>query len=300
MINWVLSEQERSRRFNKLKKVTNMETKQEIPSFICLAFSLEEEKTMQDLRLKFKVPWLQNFLKFDREAGFNFVEHAFGCSSLKLKSWETFKWEMSNSFIYQILPRFPEMTDLSSHDIGQIMNSPASGIAKLFRNSHAYHMAENSHVAEHVVRMSKDTDTVTSLDLSGLMSRLDLTKNVSHTNMPAYEELYPDKLEGEKQDQEKYRDSLNMILNWPKDEHGKFDFLMVVLMTLILAFNADFYTLVNRDSVEKVQMKYIMLLQRYLRSKRAPEAANTKFLNAMLLIAQARQAWEISSGNIHT
>ena len=69
--------------------------------------------------------------------------------------------------------------------------------------------------------MSKDTDTVTSLDLSGLMSRLDLTKNVSHTNMPAYEELYPDKLEGEKQDQEKYRDSLNMILNWPKDEHGK-------------------------------------------------------------------------------
>ena len=36
-------------------------------------------------------------------------------------------------------------------------------------------------------------------------------------------------------------------------------------MTLILAFNADFYTLVNRDRVEKIQLKYIMILQRYLR-----------------------------------
>ena len=40
---------------------------------------------------------------------------------------------------------------------------------------------------------------------------------------------------------------------------------MVGLMALILAFNADFYTLVNRDRVEKIQLKYIMILQRYLR-----------------------------------
>ena len=36
-------------------------------------------------------------------------------------------------------------------------------------------------------------------------------------------------------------------------------------MALILAFNADFYTLVNRDRVEQIQLKYIMILQRYLR-----------------------------------
>ena len=84
-------------------------------------------------------------------------------------------------------------------------------------------------------------------------------------------------------------------------------------MTLILTFNADFYTLVNRDRVEKIQMKYIMILQRYLRyntynamnilathfrSKFKAENSNTKFLEAMLLIAQARQAWEISSENL--
>jgi hypothetical protein len=36
-------------------------------------------------------------------------------------------------------------------------------------------------------------------------------------------------------------------------------------MTLILAFNADFYTLVKRGKVEEIQMKYIMMLKRYIR-----------------------------------
>jgi hypothetical protein len=69
---------------------------------------------------------------------------------------------------------------------------------------------------------------------------------------------------------------------------------MIGLLTFILLFNADFYTLQNRDRVEKIQMKYIMVLQRYLRSRMSPEAANTKFLEAMMLISHARQAFEIT------
>ena len=40
---------------------------------------------------------------------------------------------------------------------------------------------------------------------------------------------------------------------------------MNVLMTLILAFHPDFYILINRDKVEMIQLKYVMMLQRYLR-----------------------------------
>ena len=67
-------------------------------------------------------------------------------------------------------------------------------------------------------------------------------------------------------------------------------------MTLILTFNGDFYTLVKRDKVEEIQMKYIMMLKRYIRfltpdihhpififrSKLPAEAANTKFIEAMI------------------
>jgi hypothetical protein len=92
----------------------------------------------------------------------------------------------------------------------------------------------------------------------------------------------------------------------------KFDHLMVGLLTLIITFNADFYNLVDRTRVEQFQMNYFRLLQRYLRweiwqtilyftnsyngfrSKLKPRNANTKFLEAMLLISQTREAWEIS------
>ena len=55
-----------------------------------------------------------------------------------------------------------------------------------------------------------------------------------------------------------YRDRYNVMI-------FQFDTTMVVLMTLILVFHADFYTLINRDKLEKIQMKYIMILHRYLR-----------------------------------
>ena len=44
----------------------------------------------------------------------------------------------------------------------------------------------------------------------------------------------------------------------------QFDYTMVALMTLILAFHSEFYTLVNKEKVEKIQLKYITLLKRYL------------------------------------
>ena len=148
-INWVLSDQERNRRFNKLIKVKSISI-QKIPSTIHLSCTLEEEKNMESLHLKFKFPWLQNCLMFNKEAGVNFIEHVFGCDKLRLESWDNFKQSMGNSFIRCILPRFQELTELSSHDVGQIMNSSASGIAKFFRGSQVYKLAESGHVASHV------------------------------------------------------------------------------------------------------------------------------------------------------
>ena len=40
---------------------------------------------------------------------------------------------------------------------------------------------------------------------------------------------------------------------------------MLLLVVLMLLFNTDFENLKKSDSVEKVQLKYSLLLQRYLR-----------------------------------
>jgi hypothetical protein len=47
---------------------------------------------------------------------------------------------MGYSFGKYILPRFSEISELSSHDIGQIMNSNSSGIAQFFRSCQIFWM----------------------------------------------------------------------------------------------------------------------------------------------------------------
>ena len=74
------------------------------------------------------------------------------------------------------------------------------------------------HCFVQVVRMSRNGDIVTSLDLHSLMSRLDLSKDVSNTVMPAYEELDPDSRVGDGQTQEMYRAAVHKIINWPRDD----------------------------------------------------------------------------------
>eukprot|EP00092_Neocalanus_flemingeri_P023610 GFUD01025604.1.p1 GENE.GFUD01025604.1~~GFUD01025604.1.p1 ORF type:complete len:567 (+),score=140.62 GFUD01025604.1:112-1812(+) len=311
-ITWVLSDQERERRFNKLKKIDKKVNKSDAkqicqsvtrPSVIHLSFSLEEKNILNDLRSKFQVPWLQNLFKFDRNAGVNLVEYVFRYSDPKVGTWDAFKQSMGLNFIRFILPRFQELSDLSSHDVGQLMNSPGSGIAQLFRSCHMFHMGskmkgkeETCTVASTFVTMSSNLDIVTSLNLHGLLSRLDLSKGVSNTRMAAYEDLYPDGWAGDRGAERRHKEAVYKIVNWPRDDENVFDYWMVTLMSLILVFNADFYTLVSRDRVEKIQLKFIMILKRYLKFKLTEESANRKFLEAMLLIAETRHAWEISCG----
>ena len=82
--------------------------------------------------------WLQSLLMFDREAAVNLIEYTYGLEDLKVKSWETFKRSMGFNFGKYILPRFQEVSQLSPHDIGQIMNSTSSGIAQFFRSCQAF------------------------------------------------------------------------------------------------------------------------------------------------------------------
>ena len=89
---------------------------------------------------------------------------------------------------------------------------------------------------------------------------------------------------------------------------------MACLLLFIIVFNADFYTLENKKRVEDIQMKFTMILQRYLRlvlqsdfffnaiykdiftcrSRMPYDVASTKFIEAMLLISLTQQAFEIT------
>ena len=141
---WGLSDQERERRFHKLKKgKKSAPLSLSRPSVLYLSFSVEENRILENLQSNFLVPWLKNLLMFDRDAGINLIEYAFGFAGPKMDTWMAFKKSMKLNFIRFILPRFSELVDLSSHDIGQLMISPTSGIAQFFRSCYVIHMGDN-------------------------------------------------------------------------------------------------------------------------------------------------------------
>jgi hypothetical protein len=72
-----------------------------------------------------------------------------------------------------------------------------------------------------MVKLSKDPDTMDSLALQDLISRLDLSKDMADTQMPTYENVYQQTLVGDKNMMEKHREVFNKILKWPRDDNNK-------------------------------------------------------------------------------
>ena len=179
-ITWVLSDQERKRRYGKLKtdkKEVTSESKKLLqsvtrPSVLVFSFFSEEKNILKDLCTKFHVPWLQNLFRFNRDAGCNLIEFVFLHSEPKSGTWVAFNQSMSMNFMKLIFPRFEELSDLSSTDIGQLMNSPSSGIAQLFRSCHMFNMGGRIQgkycpVPSHVIHLVSSSESLLSCSGSG-------------------------------------------------------------------------------------------------------------------------------------
>jgi hypothetical protein len=150
-LNWVLSNQEKHSRFNKLKKATKAIIKSEAdpkfefitrPSILSSTFSKEEQMVLQILNMKMHSTGscLQNLLIFDRGSAVNLIEYTYGHAELKKGSWETFQRSLGYNFGKYILPTFEESLELSPNDIGQVINSSNAGIAKFFRSCQSFWM----------------------------------------------------------------------------------------------------------------------------------------------------------------
>ena len=137
-ITWVLSDQEKERRFKKSRASS-------IPPELGLPFSALEEKTIKNLSF-LHLPWIKNFFMFDREAAINLIKYVYGEERFRNQPWEIFNKSMSLDFVQHILPTFKELEELSSHDLGQIMHSHNIGIAHFFKMSFWIDIGSSGHV----------------------------------------------------------------------------------------------------------------------------------------------------------
>ena len=72
------------------------------------------------------------------------------------------------------------------------------------------------------------------------------------------------------------------------------DDIQIILIILILAFNHDFLDLEGRSQVEKIQLKYVILLQSHLRSRYPNSVAASKLTKAVMLPAVTREIVQIT------
>ena len=121
---WVLSEQEKDRRFKKCKQ-------ENIPQLLSIPFSALEENIIDDLKIKVYGPWSKLFWMLDEEASTLIMEFVYGQDNSRIMSMEMFR-KTCIDYPRYVLPTLSELDDLSPHDVGQIMNSTNSGIAPFF------------------------------------------------------------------------------------------------------------------------------------------------------------------------
>ena len=77
------------------------------------------------------------------------------------------------------------------------------------------------------------------------------------------------------------------------------DEVQLILLALILAFNHDFLDLEGRGQVEKIQLKYVILLQTHLRTKYPTNLAASKLTKAVMLPAVTREILQITKKRLN-
>jgi len=310
-ITWVLSDQERERRFKKADqsileaKPRNVLFSTPRKTLIYHSFTIEEQSVVEDIHAKFQIPWLQDFLVFNKDSATNLIKYTYGLSKLNDDTWNNLSDSMHINFIRNVLPKFTELSEIPQNDFEEVIKSPNSRIQLFFRGCFVLQMEKPQRgketkrpISSQVKAVANNPHLMNSQELADVLSRIELSKDGDEMFLTTYDELYPPHWSGDSGIEQRHRNIIKRITEWPKVKGNEINIWLVTLLSLILALHADFYPLKSKNIMEKLQLKYILLLQRYLRSFLQIEKANKKFLEAMLLLSDTREAWEITNTKV--
>ena len=149
--SWVLSDEERNRRFNKFNKINiksvsgdKSQTIKKAPpsrlSELYMAFTLEEQQVLENIQNKFKGQycndtWLKKLLLLNRDAGINLIESAYRVKPIKYETWTWLVQSWSMQFSQNILPHFTKGHNIPSREFSQLINGTNLYVAHTFKTS---------------------------------------------------------------------------------------------------------------------------------------------------------------------
>ena len=150
-VTWVLSQQERERRFTKLKiksdggEAKTSERKAPIGRSINPCFTIEEGLVLEDVNTYFEYPWLEQFLMFDGAAALNWLEYTFTGAQLDGRTWQKLGESMFRNYTEIVMPKFPELQEIPAAEFhylclhsGHVVNFFRSCFAIELPSAHSY------------------------------------------------------------------------------------------------------------------------------------------------------------------
>ena len=147
-ITWVLSLQERERRFTKIKAKSDgahKSTKLSIGRSLNPCFTIEEKSLLEDVNTNFEYPWLEKFFKYDSSAALNWLEYTFCEERLDEKTWQKMGESMFQNYTEIVMPKFPELQEIPAadfyylcHHSGHVVNFFRSCFAVKLPSSDSY------------------------------------------------------------------------------------------------------------------------------------------------------------------
>ena len=169
--SWVLSDDERNRRFNKLNKIslnssyTNKsdQVKSESPARLpelYMAYTNEEQKVLQDIRTKFGATyctkiWVGSLLNLNHDAGMNLIEAAYDLQPVKYETWQWMQQTWTLSFSQHLLPYFTRDHNIASKDFGQLISGTNLSVAHTFKSAIIMRMGRKGEGAESICPLSE-------------------------------------------------------------------------------------------------------------------------------------------------
>ena len=111
----------------------------------------------------------------------------------------------------------------------------------------------------------------------------------------AYDQVFTSPWAASHEDEVRHERLMARMQSWPRDnaEAEVDDVQMNLIKYIILFSTSEQLTLMRRDVVERVQMKFIDLLQKYLKFKYGVGGAGLRFSNGLMVISLAREVYEI-------
>jgi len=221
---------------------------------------------------------------------------------IKYETWTWLVQSWSMAFSQNILPHFTSGYSIPSREFSQLINGTNLYVAHTFKTSLcitlpqikkesdevSHGVADNAGkggcpMSRQVKELAASKYDVENLELSQMLEELDLKESIPR--MPAYDDLYPKNWANNDDLERRHRELMRKIKLWPiitindKNEvwqetdfkkifdqlFFQFDCNLVLMMMLILFFDTHANSLAKSENVGKIQLKYSLLLQRYLK-----------------------------------